>query len=377
MKNKLIWTRIAKILCLLLCVLILSGACLSLCFYHDYTGILMAGLFREPEDTVDVVILGASEAYIDYSAAYAYDLYGFTSYPYAWDAATGMLYEAQVKEVLKRQNPKWIVVEINGILYDEVKDATNPNSLRIFLDHTPIGVNKLQTMAQFAPREDWYHYLFPLAKYHENWKNAYDQGGLLRDLLSVKKNGSVLKGYVTNVMPYDAPESRDVSQDFSTEPLEPNSEAQLISFLEFCRENNLDNVLFVRFPHIIASDWNYQRFQRCNQAEAIIESYGFPFVNMERDYKDIGLDFAADFYNDDHLNFMGQQKLTAYFGKILTEEYGLQPSVLTPQVQENWKKSAEYIRLFHDFCRERMENGQYDVYYETRAILEQLEARKP
>ena len=98
---------------------------------------------------------------------------------------------------------------------------------------------------------------------------------------------------------------------------------------------------------------------------------------MERDYKDIGLDFAADFYNDDHLNFMGQQKLTAYFGKILTEEYGLQPSVLTPQVQENWKKSAEYIRLFHDFCRERMENGQYDVYYETRAILEQLETRKP
>lgn len=376
MRNKIFWTRFAKILCLALCVLILSGACLSLCFYHDYTGILMAGLFKEPEDTVDVVILGASEAYVDYSAAYAYEQYGFTSYPYAWDAATGMLYEAQVREILKRQNPEWILVEINGILYDDIKDVTNSNSLRIFLDHTPMGVNKLRTMAEFAPVEDWYHYLFPLAKYHDAWKTAYDQGGLLRDWLSVKQKGSVLKGNVTNVMPFDAPESRDVRQDFSREPLEPQAEAYLISFLEFCRENGLDNVIFVRFPHIIASDWNYGRFRRCNKAEQIIQSYGFSFINLERNYQDIGLDFSSDFYNEDHLNYMGQQKLTAHLGKILTEEFGLTPSDLSPEVQANWEKSAEYNRLFYDFCRESMENGQYDVYYETRALLEQLEARK-
>lgn len=377
MKNKIFRMRFAKILCLLLCVFLLCGICLSLCFYHTYTGILISGLFHEPKNTVDVVILGASEAYVDYSAAYAYALYGFTSYSYAWDAATGMLYEAQVRELLKRQNPKWIVVEINGILYDDVRDATSEKSLRTFMDHTPMGFNKLRTMVQFAPVEDWYHYLFPLAKYHENWKTAYDQGGLLRDALSVKINGSVLKGNVTNVMPYDVPENRDVSQDYSREPLEPHSEANLISFLEFCQENNLENVMFVRFPHIIDSDWNYGRFRRCNEAERIIKSYGFPFVNLERDNAGIGLDLSSDFYNSDHLNYVGQQKLTAYFGKILTEEYGVGPSVLAPEVQENWEKSADYIRRFYDFCEERMENGQYDVYYETRALLEQLEAREP
>jgi len=103
-----------------LCVAVLSSACLSLCFFYDYTGILMSGLYKEPKNSVDVVLLGASEAYIDYSAAYAYDLYGYTSYPYAWDAATGELYEAQVRELLRRQDPKWIVVEINGILYDDI-----------------------------------------------------------------------------------------------------------------------------------------------------------------------------------------------------------------------------------------------------------------
>ena len=376
MKKKLYFIRLLKIVCLILCVTVLSGVCLSLCFFYDYTGILMTGLYREPEDTLDVVILGASEAFVDYSAAYAYDLYGYTSYPYAWDAATGELYEAQVREILQRQNPKWILVEINGILYDDYEDATNPHSLRAFLDNTPMTANKLRTILKHVPLAEQYQYFFPLAKYHENWKIAYDQGGRLKDLLSIKMNGSVLKGNVTHILPYNAPATRDVTQDYSTEPLEPQSQEYLISFLEFCKENNLENVLFVRFPHIIASDWNYARFRRCNEAERIINEYGFDFINLERDNADIGIDFAADFYNEDHLNYIGQQKLTAYLGRILTEEYGVEESSLTSEQKANWDKAAEYINLFYDFCDEAMRTGKHDVYYETRALIEQLSLRK-
>lgn len=373
MKKNVSFLRLVKLLCLVLCVVLLSGVCLSLCFYYDYTGIVMSGLYKEPEDSLDVVILGASEAFIDYSAAYAYDLYGFTSYPYAWDAATGQLYEAQVRQLLERQDPKWIVVEINGLLYDDVKEVTSEASLRAFLDHTPMSMNKVRTIFEYAPAEDWYRYFFPLAKYHGNWKIAYDQGGRLKDLLSIKMNGSVLKGYVTHVRPFDAPETRDVTNDYSTEPMEPQAQAYLISFLDFCRENGLENVLFVRFPHIIASDWNYGRFRRCNEAERIIQEYGYDFVNLERDYEEIGLDFKTDFYNEDHLNFRGQQKLTKYFGQILVEEYGVGKSDLTPEQQKDWENAGQYIRKFHDFCAACEENEYYDVYYETRALIEQLD----
>ena len=373
MNRRSVFVRIIKIICLILCVAVLSSACLSLCFFYDYTGILMSGLYNEPKNTVDVVILGASEAYIDYSAAYAYDLYGYTSYPFAWDAATGELYEAQVREVLSRQDPEWIVVEINGILYDDVKDATNPHSQRLFLDNTPMSLNKLRTIFKYVSAEDRYQYLFPLAKYHGNWKTAYDQGGRLRDLLSIRQNGSVLKGMVTNVMPYDAPVTRDVKDDFSMEPLEPHCERYLISFLEFCREEGLENILFVRFPHIIADDWNYHRFRRCNQAEQIIREYGYDFVNLERESDRIGLDFSRDFYNADHLNYMGQQKLTACFGQILTEEYGVGRSDLSAEQKAAWDKAAQYVHQFYRFCEKAMENGNHDVYYETRDLLQQLE----
>lgn len=374
MKGKLYFVRFIKLLCLLLCVAVLSSACLSLCFFYDYTGILMSGLYKEPEDSLDVVILGASEVFIDYSAAYAYDLYGYTSYPYAWDAATGELYEAQVRELLRRQNPEWIVVEINGILYDDVKDATNPHSHRSFLDNTPWSLNKLRTIREYVPAEDRYQYLFPLAKYHANWKTAYDQGGLIKDLLSIRMNGSLLKGVVTNVMPFDAPENRDVANDFSTEQLESNSQEFLLSFLEFCREEGLENVLFVRFPHIIADEWNYRRFQRCNQAEQIIQEFGYDFINLERDHAQIGLDFSKDFYNEDHLNYIGQQKLTSCFGRILTEEYGVGKSDLTDAEKENWEKATDYIQRFYAFCEKAMKSGNYDVYYETRNLMNELDA---
>lgn len=356
----------------MLCVAVLSSACLSLCFFYDYTGILMSGFYKEEKNTLDVVILGASEVFSDYSAAYAYDLYGYTSYPYAWDAATGELYEAQVRELLRRQNPEWIVVEINGILYDRAEDATNPHSQRSFLDNTPMSLNKLRTIFKYVLPENRYEYLFPLSKYHANWKRAYDQGGLMKDLLSVRMNGSVLKGVVTNVCRFDAPITRDVTGDFSTEPLEANSEEYLRSFLQFCKEEGLENVLFVRFPHIIADDWNYRRFRRCNQAEQIIREYGYDFVNLERDHAEVGLDFTKDFYNEDHLNYMGQQKLTACFGKILTEQYGVGKSELTPGEKKNWDTAAAYIREFYNFCEDAMENGRYDVYYETRDLMRQL-----
>lgn len=375
MKKNVMLTRLIKCLCLALSVLAVSAVCLCLCFYYDYTVINLTGLYEEPEDTLDVVILGASEAFIDYSAAYAYDLYGYTSYPYAWDAATGELYEEQVREILKRQDPKWILVEINGILYDDPKDSTNENSLRMFLDHTPMSMNKVRTIVEHTPAQDWPRYFFPLAKYHGNWKIAWDQGGRIRDLLSLKRNGSLMKGNVTNVMPFDAPLSMDVTRDDSAEPLEPQSEAYLISFLEFCRENHLDNVIFVRFPHIIASDWNYHRFRRCNEAERIITQYGFDFINLERDNAQLGLDWSGDFYNDDHLNYVGQQKLTACLGKILVEQYGVEKSDLTLLQQKNWEMAAEYSHRFYDFCEEAMEAGNYDVYYETRWLLEQLAAR--
>lgn len=376
MKKKQMILRCAKLLCLILCVAVLSGVANDFCRYYDYNVTKLAGFYKEPEDSLDVVFLGASEVFTGFSSAYAYDLYGFTSYPYCQDASSISLYESQLKEILKHQDPKWIVVEINGALYDDPAMLTDSGGLRRYVNNMPFSWNKIEMITRNVPPEEWYYHFFPLAKSHSNWKEAWDQGGRMKDLYQIKLEGSLLKGNVLTVADFEAPPMRDVTQDLSRAPMEPESEKYLRSFLEYCRDSGIDNVLFVRFPHIIADDWNYGRYQRGNEAEQIILEYGYPFVNMEREYQQIGLDFAADFYNIDHLNANGQKKLTEYFGRILVEDFGVGKSQLSEENRQIWEAAAEYGYLLYDLCEEHTARNEYGFFAETRDLIATLDARK-
>lgn len=365
--------RSIKVICLLLCVALLSCAANDFCRFYDHNASRLAGFYAEPENTLDVVLMGASEVFTGFSPGYAYDLYGFTSYSYALDAMSCAFYESQLKEILKHQDPSLIVIEINGVLYDDPAMHTDNGSLLRYLHNMPFGWNKVQSIFELVPEGERYYYFFPLAKYHGNWKDALDQGGRMKDHYEFFKNGTKLKGNATTLAPFEEFRSQDVLEDRTTAELEEQSEKYLRSFLEFCREQGLDNVVFARFPHAISTDWNYGRFQRGNRAQQIIEEYGYPVVNLERDPDAIGIDFSCDFYNIDHLNLYGQKKLTEYFGKVLVEEYGVTGGSLSEEQRWNWEESAGYTNRFYDYCFERMENGEYDSVYETRDLIQMLD----
>ena len=377
MKKQLFLRRTAKLICLFVLIGLFCDICSTLCSPFDNNKTGLAGFYAEPKDSIDVVLIGASEVFADFSSPYAYALHGFTSYPYALDASSSVLYEAEVREILKRQHPKWIVIEINGLLYDDPSMHTDEGGLRRFLDNIPMSLNKVNTIAENLPRGEWLNYLFPLAKYHSNWKTMYDQLGNLKSIWTFYLRGNtLLKGCVSNSTVVPVPEVSSIAGDYSRAALEPQSEQHLRSFLEFCKEENLTNVLFVRFPHSVSSGWSYGRFQRCNEAQRIIEENGFDFINMERDYQGIGLDFSTDFYNEDHLNVFGQRKFTEYFSCILSEQYGLGPTVLTASQKENWDLSAQYTQRFHQYLAELSRQGVQNTYWETCDLIELLDARQ-
>ena len=110
--------RLCKLLCLLLCLVLLSGLAVDCFRYYDYNVMRLEGFYSEPKNSLDVVFLGASDVFTDFSSGLAYDQFGFTSYPFAQDANPGIIYQSQLREVINRQNPQKIVVEINGFLYD-------------------------------------------------------------------------------------------------------------------------------------------------------------------------------------------------------------------------------------------------------------------
>ena len=132
------------------------------------------------------------------------------------------------------------------------------------------------------------------------------------------------------------------------QPLTETQEKGLRDLLSYCRDENLTNVVFVRFPHIV-TEKTLDRFERGNTVGDIVAEYGFDYLNFERDFAKTGLDEKRDFYNLDHLNIYGQQKFTAFLTDYLKEHYALTPHELTQAQKEEWEICADYYAAYFKY----------------------------
>ena len=131
MKAKLYITRGIKLLAFALAVI--SSTYLLQTFLLkriDNNTMRMEAFYLEEKESIDAVLIGASDVYAGYSAPYAYEKYGYTSYPYATQSSPASIVLPQLKEVIKYQNPKMIIVEINAFLYkdNELRQIYFPSS---------------------------------------------------------------------------------------------------------------------------------------------------------------------------------------------------------------------------------------------------------
>ena len=110
------------------------------------------GFFLEPEDSLDVVLIGASQLYTGYSAPLAWQQYGYTSYPLTVSNIPARLYGSLLTEAVNRQHPKLIVVDIDGFINDENPETLEAN-LRKWIDNIPWSRNRLETIRTCVPRE--------------------------------------------------------------------------------------------------------------------------------------------------------------------------------------------------------------------------------
>ena len=69
----------------------------------------------------------------------------------------------------------------------------------------------------------------------------------------------------------------------------------------------------------------------------IIKANGLRYLNCNKYYKKIGLDFMCDFYDEKHANISGMVKVTNFVGKYIVKNYKLGKTKLTKQERKSWK----------------------------------------
>ena len=349
---KILITRFLKILALLLSVALFLFFMQNYVFvYVDQNSERVHGFYQEETDSLDVVLMGASDVNTAFAPGLAYEKYGFTSYLYAFDANPGSLYKYQLKEILSTQNPQVILIEINGFLYPGDYQSTEVR-LRLFTDNIPFSLNKLDAIYHYDV-ENKVEYLFPFIKYHGDWIKGNKLLDTLRWRSTDGSKPALWKGVTacTLTRPFDPSVLKE------PDPSNPNvtefAEDYLIDFLEFCKKEGITNIIFTRFPHR-----NYMAHTiKIDKIKYILAQYGYTFWNLEEKIDEIGLDLNTDFYDEEHVNIYGQEKMTAYIGNYLISEVLDEP---IPQSEENtnhWSECIDAYKLFNAYARYMTENG--------------------
>lgn len=370
--KKLYWTRTLKLFALaipLILFVMLGQTILGVRGSKDT--VRLRGFYEEPEHSLDVVLLGASDVFFGYSPAYAYDLFGYTSYMYTTSSAPGDLYPYFLQEVLNHQDPQLIVVEVHGYLHDD-DYMTKEKAWRYFSESVPLSMNKINAILNNETEDSKLSYFIPFGKYHGEWKNFSEIKENRRYREEIFGHSTILKGAVTSARHDPVNPAYDVQSDFSEKELDAKTYESLMEFIDFCKQKNLDNVVFVRFPHRITAEEEYGYFQRVNAIEKIVTQHEFRFINLERNVDDIGIDYVNDFCDDDHLDADGQKKFTEYLGKLIREEYVIEPLEQTPENKAQWDLSAQYVPLFWEKARQMVLENNFDLVFESPEIMEDL-----
>ena len=324
------------------------------------------GFYKEPENSLDVVMIGPSEMYTGYCAPMAWEEYGYTSYALAVGGVPGNLYKSMLKETLREQDPKVVVFELNGFIQQD-DYYERAGKLHTWIDNIPWSENKIETIQEIIPEEERYSYYFKIATYHENWKQLSKVGKNIVTKLAIWCNdATIAKGFGTITSTFESKDPKDQTVYFTEK-----SQQIMADLLDTCKEEGVENVLFIRFPH----GRGVKNPEVLDEAAAFVESYGYQCLNLNNSYEEIGLDLQHDFYNVEHLNVYGMEKMTHYLGEYITKHYDV-TSEHSKEQCEQWDYCAQQTSQMRQDCKADIDQGirrsysEISFYFPPRNKLE-------
>ncbi|MCR5775137.1 MAG: hypothetical protein K6G42_08650 [Lachnospiraceae bacterium] len=326
--------NIIRIGCFLVILAIVLGYCNSVLKLKDGDGIYDMALFYElDENSVDVLILGSSHAFEHFNTGTLWDEHGLASYILSGSRQPMWNTYYYLKESLKTQRPKLIVLEAYGTVFtDDYEDDVRIIKNNFGLRWSPDKVRSLLASVPAGKRSEFF---LEYIQYHSRYKEL-TRG----DFLEYQGNPLYQdwKGYGCNTatVPW---ESKDISGVTDRAELSGKTEEYYRATIELAKKNDIPVLVVITpYPGIKAEEEMVY-----NKAGDIAQELGVPFLNCNLKVNDIGLDFSVDSADNEHLNYRGSQKFSSYIGKYITDNYAL-PDHRGEAEYDSWERHADFIR---------------------------------
>ncbi len=294
-------------------------------------GAFIAEYYGEEKD-FDVIFIGDCEVYENFSPAMLWEQYGINSYirgsaqQYIWQSYY------LLEDTLRYETPDVVVFNVLSLQYDKAqREAYN----RMTLEGMEWSAAKVKSiLASMREEENFLDYVFPILRYHTRWSGLSGTDlEYMFDTKPVSHNGYYMRVDVKAAQ--DVPQGR-ILADYS---FGEKAWDYLDRMRELCAKEGIELVL-IKAPSLYPY-W-YPEWEE--QVEEYAFAHGLRYINFLELGEETGIDYATDTYDGGlHMNLSGAEKLSAYFGSMLSEELGVPDRRKETELSSRWEeKLAAY-----------------------------------
>lgn len=300
--------------------------------------------YAQPENSIDVLMLGSSHIHCDINTALLWEKYGIAAYDYS--AAEQTLWQTYhyFKEALKTQKPKVAVLDFYAPAC--FKDDYQYDFLYENVQGLRPSLNKLELFVASCEFSRWDDYFPDFFTYHNRYENLTDEDF---DALWGKEDLASFKGYT----PYCAVKKQprpEFNVGISAD-LTPKSEKYLNKIIELAKENDV-KLFFIVAPYIVED----KEILTYNKIGLIARDNDIEYMNMNEAYDEIGLDFTKDFNDHSHLNYEGSCKFTTFLADMLMAKYP--DAMVDRRGDERYKSWDDSLALTEKMRKEAKEKEE-------------------
>lgn len=321
-----------------------------------------SGFYAEKNNTLDIVIIGSSPVFPYYAAPKLWGETGIAMYPLSSNVQRPVAMKYLVEESEKSQSPDLYIFEMRMFTMQDEGLRDNMAYTRGVTDNMRYSYLRGKTIQAMVPEDDEegrLSYYLDIIKYHNNWKML----ALPSEWANITYHKlNPLKGYEfkDEVGPQPMP---DCGGAEGITQIPPEQEEYLRDLMDFLRTEGKD-ALFIVSPY----GESLEEQQMYNYMEEIVSFYGYPFLNMNNYYEEIGIVFEEDFADyGSHTNAVGAEKCTDFLEAYLKENYDFKDK-RGEDAYELWDKSyllwKEEIEPTRETIQQRIENEDYAVIVE-------------
>lgn len=269
------------------------------------------------EGTVDVLVLGSSHAFVDVNPAMLYEDFGIASYDLCASMQPMWNTYYYLEEALKYQEPKLIVLDVYRLVEafpyaKESKIVKNTYGMRF-------SRNKYEAIKVSLAKEDkddWLLHMMEFPSYHSRYVDLSAEDFKRELVVNEHYKGA---HPVTEVAPMERPQLGDITE---TMQIEPKTMEYFEKILLTAKEHEIP-VLLINAPYIVQPDDKkiYNTLENYLETQTV---YGnVDYIDFNGMYDEMGLDFATDFADHNHLNVNGLPKFNSALGSYIEANYEL------------------------------------------------------